>query len=115
MFDFEKCKVCTEKRCDLAFLQKTPEQREEETFLKKAREVRKGKLKNYWLREKKYYRKMADNEMAMVNYDRKPYMNDSDWRHDANWFICIEKMMELDELYYNGLETLYSTTIEDLI
>ena len=105
--NLDKCKTCTEKRCDLAFLQetpKTPEELEEIRFQKKLKEINNQKKKAYWIKEKKYWRKLADREISMVKCDRKPYMNDSDWRHDTNWFIAIQRMMELDELYYNNIE-----------
>ncbi len=106
-FDFKKCEVCTEKRCDLAFLQKTPEEREEEKFQKRMKEEKRKQLTKKWKSDIEYYRRSADREIAMVKYDRKPYMNDSDWRHDANWFLNIKKMMELDEEYYRTIGNLY--------
>ena len=122
MFDFNKCKVCTEKRCKLAFLQEKPktkkqlkEQLENEILLKNLKKFRKKKITDYWIREKKFYNKMKDNEMKLIDYDRKPYMNDSDWRHDANWYICIVKLMELDKLYYDELDQLRNANIQDLI
>ena len=119
MFDFKKCEICKEKKCKLSFLQKSDNQikelKESELLLKKLRELRKEKLTSYWKREKKSYRNLANNEMSLINYNRKPYMNDSDWIHDSNWFICIQKLMELDDLYYKGMSDLYSATIQDLI
>jgi hypothetical protein len=108
MIDFKKCEVCTEKRCDLAFLQKTEEEREEEKFQKKLRETKIQKIKDYTKREKKYWLNFAKREQSMVNYDRKPYMNESDWMHDKNWFIAIQKVMELDELQSIEISNLYN-------
>jgi len=42
-------------------------------------------------------------------------MNESDWRHDDNWFLAIQSQMNLQEKHYKALENLYNTTIEDLI
>lgn len=114
-FDLKKCKTCTEKRCDLAFLQKTEKtdaEKEEIKFQLKLIEIKEQKIHDYWIREKKYWNKFKNREMALINYDRKPYMNSSDWMHDANWFIGITKLMELDKLYYKGLEDLYTEKLE---
>ena len=102
--NLDKCKTCTEKRCDLAFLQMIPEKIEEKKFEDKFKEINNKKKKDYWIKEKKYWRKFANREQSLVNYNRKPYMDRSDWMHDANWFISIQKMMELDEQYYNNIE-----------
>ena len=115
MFDFDKCKDCTEKECKLAFLQINSKQKENNLLLEKLKEIKKKKITDYWIRQKKFYTKMKNREMKLIDYDRKPYMNDSDWIHDDNWYICILKLMELDELYYKGLNELRNAEIQDLI
>jgi len=108
LFDFENCKTCSEKRCDLAFLQKSPEELEEIEFQKKVNESKKKKLKAHWIKEKKYWRKFADREMALTRPDKNGnYTCKSDWIHDANWYIAITSMMREDELYYKALEQFY--------
>lgn len=119
MMDLKKCETCTEKRCDMAFLQKNPEQikkeAEEAEFLKRLKELRKKKYIDYYTKENKYYEKIKKRELSLIDYDRKPYMNESDWRHDANWFLTIQSQMRLQEKHYKALEDLMSATIEDLI
>ena len=117
--DFKKCETCTEKRCVLAFLQKDLEQikkeKEEAKLLKKFKEIRKKKLIDYYIKETEFYETMKQRELKLIDYDRKPYMNESDWRHDNNWFLCIQAQMDLQEKHFKALEELYSFTIEDLI
>jgi len=58
---------------------------------------------------------MKQRELSLIDYNRKPYMNESDWRHDSNWFCCIEAQMNLQEKHYKALEELYDAKLEDLI
>jgi len=103
--DLGNCKNCTEKRCDLAFLQETPEELEEIEFKKKTIKIYNEKLKAHWIKEKKYWRKFADREMALTRPDKNGnYTCKSDWIHDANWYIAITSMMREDELYYNSIK-----------
>lgn len=107
--NLDNCKKCKEKRCTLAFLQekeKTKEQIESEKIKKLLIKEKMTKLKNYTIREKKYWNNLKKRELALINYDRKPYMNKSDWIHDSNWYISIKKLMELDEIYYRELDKL---------
>lgn len=106
--NLDNCKVCTEKRCKLVFLQetpKTPEELEEIEFQKKLKDMRNKKKKAHWIKEKKYWHKFKDREMSLTKPDKDGnYTCKSDWIHDANWFIAILKLGELDDQYYNNIE-----------
>lgn len=117
--DLKKCESCKETRCQMAFLQKDQEQikkeKEEAKLLKKLKAIRKKKLIDYYNRENKYWETFKKMELSLIDYDRKPYMNESDWRHDDNWFLAIRSQMTLQEKHYKALENLMSATIENLI
>ena len=114
-----KCETCNEKKCVLAFLQKDFKQikkeKEEAQLLKRLKEIRKKKLIDYYVRETKSYETMKQRELKLIDYNRKPYMNESDWRHDRIWFLCIQAQLDLQEKHLKAIESLMNATIKDLI
>jgi len=109
--NLENCKTCKEKRCQLAFLQITEKQIELNKVKKILIKDKMNKLKKYTIKEKKYWNNFKNREMSLINYNRKPHMNKSDWIHDSNWFIAIQALMTLDERHYNTLSELYRELI----
>ena len=108
--DLENCKNCLKSRCILynGVQNETLEQREERLFelkvQKRIKQINNKKKKAYWIKETAYWNKIKIRESKLANYERKPRMNKTDWRHDQNWFIAIEKIEELAEKYYNSIE-----------
>ena len=103
--DLDKCVSCTETRCDLAFLQKTPKEiqkaKEEEIYQRITKERYNAKIKAYYIKETKYYKKFIKEEDELTNYDR---MNKTDRLHQRNWDLGMSQLIRLQENYYNNIK-----------
>ncbi len=107
--DLDKCKKCKESRCIMSEyygldLEAIKEAKLEAVYQKRLKDEYNVKIKTYYIKETKFYTDMKNREAKLVNYNRKPYMNESDWIHDEIWFICILKLMELQEKYYSNIK-----------
>lgn len=102
VFDFNKCKICNESRCILS----TPKEvREQQNVEKIIRDDKIRKITAYWRRERKYWTKFAHRESLMINDER---YNESDIRHNNNFDIATNKILELDNLFDQQLTELYN-------
>ena len=107
--DLEKCRICEESRCILStYYKMNSKDIKEVKELKKFQEYERiqynKKIKEYYIKETKSWTQFKNREAKLVNYNRKPYMNESDWRHDNNWFLGITKLMELQKQYYSNIK-----------
>jgi SpoVK/Ycf46/Vps4 family AAA+-type ATPase len=104
--DLENCRECKESRCIMSKYygkseQKIKEYEEEVKYQKRVKEEYNKKIKAYYEKETKYWKQFKDREQKLINYDR---MNKSDRMHDKNWDLAINKLMELQEKYYNSIK-----------
>ena len=114
--DLDNCKECKESRCIMSKyygmeLKAIQEYDKEIEFQKRVKAEYNRKIKAYYLSETKYWNKFKDREMSMIKPDRDGHYNVKDadttrsnWMHDSNWFIGIQKLMELQEQYYNSIK-----------
>ena len=107
--DLKKCEECEESRCIMSKyygldLEAIEEAKIEAIYQKRLKDDYNAKIKKHYISESKYWTTFKDREVKLVNYDRKPYMNKTDWMHDDNWFIGITKLMELQEEYYSNIK-----------
>lgn len=118
--NLDNCLNCKESRCILSkYFGLTNEQIQEkdtnELLLKTIKAGIKEKMEKQYKKNKDYWIQFKERELKLVNYDRKPYMNESDWRHDQNWFLAIQELMRIQESYYNELEKLTNKTLDELL